>query len=216
MVPLASTFRRAPSSAMPTPSPHCSRGLASASSSSRRSPLPDRRRLGRHSPPDLRSASARACVMLLALSLRRIGQNRGIDLADDVRRRAAGHQLSLLVLSRAGQIDADRARRHLAAAARRRLVPMTYPSIQVAAPFDRQRATVRPGLRHAVRLFPDRRRIILAAASAAFSAAPSFGWNPYTAGTAFIALLAAAVILLAAWTKTSTSTARMPTRQQNG
>ena len=40
--------------------------------------------------------------------------------------------------------------------------------------------------------------IILAAASAVFSAAPSYGWNPYIAGIGFVTILAAAITLLAA------------------
>jgi hypothetical protein len=40
--------------------------------------------------------------------------------------------------------------------------------------------------------------IILAAASAVFSAAPNFGWNPYVAGIGFVTILAAAITLLAA------------------
>ena len=75
---------------------------------------------------------------------------------------------------------------------------MTYPSVQVAALSDVEddKSGLASGLLFAS--FQIGGGIVLAAASAVFSAAPSFGWNPYIAGTAFVAILAAAVTLLAA------------------
>jgi MFS family permease len=75
---------------------------------------------------------------------------------------------------------------------------MTYPSVQVAALSDVEddKSGLASGLLFAS--FQIGGGIVLAAASAIFGAAPSFGWNPYIAGTAFVAILATAVTLLAA------------------
>ncbi|MDL2408005.1 MFS transporter [Rhizobium calliandrae] len=84
---------------------------------------------------------------------------------------------------------------------------MTYPSVQVAALSDVEddKSGLASGLLFAS--FQIGGGIVLAAASAIFGAAPSVGWNPYIAGTAFVAILAAAITLLAA-VGPRTSTAR--------
>jgi MFS family permease len=75
---------------------------------------------------------------------------------------------------------------------------MTYPSVQVAALSDveDEQSGLASGLLFAS--FQIGGGIVLAAASAIFAAAPNFGWNPYVAGTAFVAALSVAVTLLAA------------------
>jgi MFS family permease len=75
---------------------------------------------------------------------------------------------------------------------------MTYPSVQVAALADVEddKSGLASGMLFAS--FQIGGGIVLAAASAVFSAAPQFGWNPYVAGTAFVAILATAIIVLAA------------------
>jgi MFS family permease len=75
---------------------------------------------------------------------------------------------------------------------------MTYPSIQVAALSDvgDDESGLASGMLFAS--FQIGGGIILAAASAVFSAAPNFGWNPYVAGIGFVTILAAAITLLAA------------------
>jgi hypothetical protein len=75
---------------------------------------------------------------------------------------------------------------------------MTYPSVQIAALSDVEgdKSGLASGLLFAA--FQIGGGIVLAAASAIFAAAPSFGWDPYVTGIAFVALLAAAVTLLSA------------------
>jgi MFS family permease len=75
---------------------------------------------------------------------------------------------------------------------------MTYPSVQVAALSDVEsdKSGLASGLLFAS--FQIGGGIVLAAASAVFAAAPNFGWDPYFAGIAFVAMLAALVTLLAA------------------
>lgn len=75
---------------------------------------------------------------------------------------------------------------------------LTYPSVQVAALSDVEddKSGLASGLLFAS--FQIGGGIVLAAASAVFAAAPQFGWDPYAAGIAFVALLAVAVTLLAA------------------
>jgi MFS family permease len=75
---------------------------------------------------------------------------------------------------------------------------MTYPSVQVAALSDveNDQSGLASGLLFAS--FQIGGGIVLAAASAIFTAAPHFGWNPYVAATAFVAVLAVLVTLLAA------------------
>ncbi len=75
---------------------------------------------------------------------------------------------------------------------------LTYPSVQVAALADveEDKSGLASGMLFAA--FQIGGGIVLAAASAVFGAAPSFGWDPYVAGVAFTALLAVAVVLLAA------------------
>lgn len=75
---------------------------------------------------------------------------------------------------------------------------MTYPSIQVAALSDieEDKSGLASGMLFAS--FQIGGGIILAAASAVFSAAPSYGWDPYIAGIGFVTILAVAITLLAA------------------
>ena len=75
---------------------------------------------------------------------------------------------------------------------------MTYPSVQVAALSDVEddKSGLASGMLFAS--FQIGGGIVLAAASAVFGAAPQFGWNPYVAGTAFVAILATAITALAA------------------
>ncbi|MFT4183264.1 MAG: MFS transporter [Rhizobium sp.] len=75
---------------------------------------------------------------------------------------------------------------------------MTYPSVQVAALADvgDDQSGLASGMLFAS--FQIGGGIVLAAASAIFSAAPQFGWNPYVAGTGFVAILATAITVLAA------------------
>jgi MFS family permease len=89
---------------------------------------------------------------------------------------------------------------------------MTYPSVQVAALSDVEddKSGLASGLLFAS--FQIGGGIVLAAASAVFGAAPHFGWNPYVAGIAFVALLAVAITLLAA-AGPRTSAARRPIYQ---
>ena len=144
------------------------------------------------------------CVMFLAPRFATIGQNRGTTLLMTFGVGLQAISYLFWVLS-AGQIDT------IVLVAISQLLlgvgyAMTYPSIQVAALSDvsEEQSGLASGMLFAS--FQIGGGIILAAASAVFSAAPSFGWNPYIAGTAFIALLAAAVTLLAAvGPRTSTS-----------
>lgn len=75
---------------------------------------------------------------------------------------------------------------------------MTYPSIQVAALSDieEDKSGLASGMLFAS--FQIGGGIVLAATSAVFSAAPSYGWNPYIAGIGFVTILAAFITLLAA------------------
>jgi MFS family permease len=142
--------------------------------------------------------------MFLAPRFATIGQNRGTTLLMTFGVGLQAISYLFWVLS-AGQIDT------IVLVAISQLLlgvgyAMTYPSIQVAALSDvsEEQSGLASGMLFAS--FQIGGGIILAAASAVFSAAPSFGWNPYIAGTAFIALLAAAVTLLAAvGPRTSTS-----------
>jgi len=144
------------------------------------------------------------CVMFLAPRFATIGQNRGTTLLMTFGVGLQAISYLFWVLS-AGQIDT------IVLVAISQLLlgvgyAMTYPSIQVAALSDvsEEQSGLASGMLFAS--FQIGGGIILAAASAVFSAAPSFGWNPYIAGTAFIAILAAAVTLLAAvGPRTSTS-----------
>ncbi|MBB3452005.1 MFS family permease [Rhizobium sp. BK313] len=144
------------------------------------------------------------CVMFLAPRFATVGQNRGTTLLMTFGVGLQAISYLFWVLS-AGQIDT------IVLVAISQLLlgvgyAMTYPSIQVAALSDvsEEQSGLASGMLFAS--FQIGGGIILAAASAVFSAAPSFGWNPYIAGTAFIAILAAAVTLLAAvGPRTSTS-----------
>ncbi|AYG60035.1 MFS transporter [Rhizobium jaguaris] len=136
------------------------------------------------------------CVMFLAPRFATIGQNRGTTLLMTFGVGLQAISYLFWVLS-AGQIDT------IVLVAISQLLlgvgyAMTYPSIQVAALSDvsEDQSGLASGMLFAS--FQIGGGIILAAASAVFSAAPSFGWNPYIAGTAFVAILAAAITLLAA------------------
>jgi MFS family permease len=75
---------------------------------------------------------------------------------------------------------------------------MTYPSVQVAALADveEDKSGLASGLLFAA--FQIGGGIVLAAASAIFSAAPSMGYDAYTAGVTFVAILSVLVVLFAA------------------
>ena len=75
---------------------------------------------------------------------------------------------------------------------------MTYPSVQVAALSDveEDKSGLASGLLFAA--FQIGGGIVLAAASAVFSAAPSMGYDAYTAGVSFVAILSVLVVLFAA------------------
>ncbi|MDL2400381.1 MFS transporter [Rhizobium mayense] len=136
------------------------------------------------------------CVMFLAPRFATIGQNRGTTLLMTFGVGLQAISYLFWVLS-AGQIDT------IVLVAISQLLlgvgyAMTYPSIQVAALSDvgEDQSGLASGMLFAS--FQIGGGIVLAAASAVFSAAPSLGWNPYIAGTAFVAILAALVTLLAA------------------
>ncbi|WP_413712124.1 MFS transporter [Rhizobium sp. Rhizsp82] len=75
---------------------------------------------------------------------------------------------------------------------------MTYPSVQVAALSDveEDKSGLASGLLFAA--FQIGGGIVLAAASAVFSAAPSMSYDAYTAGVSFVAILSVLVVLFAA------------------
>ncbi|TXH81204.1 MAG: MFS transporter [Rhizobium sp.] len=136
------------------------------------------------------------CVMFLAPRFATIGQNRGTTLLMTFGVGLQAISYLFWALS-AGQIDTI-----LLVAISQLLLgvgyAMTYPSIQVAALSDveEDKSGLASGMLFAS--FQIGGGIILAAASAVFSAAPSFGWNPYIAGIGFVTILAAAITLLAA------------------
>jgi len=136
------------------------------------------------------------CVMFLAPRFATIGQNRGTTLLMTFGVGLQAISYLFWVLS-AGHIDT------MVLVAISQLLlgvgyAMTYPSIQVAALSDvgDDESGLASGMLFAS--FQIGGGIILAAASAVFSAAPSFGWNPYIAGIGFVTILAAAITLLAA------------------
>ncbi|WFU07902.1 MFS transporter [Rhizobium sp. CB3090] len=144
------------------------------------------------------------CVMFLAPRFATIGQNRGTTLLMTLGAGLQAISYIFWVLS-VGNINPI-----LLVAVSQLLLgvgyAMTYPSVQVAALSDVEddKSGLASGLLFAS--FQIGGGIVLAAASAIFGAAPSFGWNPYIAGTAFVAILAATVTLLAAvGPRTSTS-----------
>jgi MFS family permease len=136
------------------------------------------------------------CVMFLAPRFAAIGQNRGTTglMTLGVGLQAISYIFWVLSVGHVNPI--------LLVAVSQILLgvgyAMTYPSVQVAALSDVEddKSGLASGLLFAS--FQIGGGIVLAAASAIFGAAPSFGWNPYIAGTAFVAILAAAVTLLAA------------------
>jgi MFS family permease len=136
------------------------------------------------------------CVMFLAPRFATIGQARGTTLLMTFGVGLQAISYLFWVLS-VGQIDT------IALVAISQLLlgvgyAMTYPSIQVAALSDieEDKSGLASGMLFAS--FQIGGGIILAAASAVFSAAPSYGWNPYIAGIGFVTILAAAITLLAA------------------
>ncbi|AVA22514.1 MULTISPECIES: MFS transporter [unclassified Rhizobium] len=144
------------------------------------------------------------CVMFLAPRFAAIGQNRGTTglMTLGVGLQAISYVFWVLSVGNINPI--------LLVAVSQLLLgvgyAMTYPSVQVAALSDVEddKSGLASGLLFAS--FQIGGGIVLAAASATFGAAPSFGWNPYIAGTAFVAILAATVTLLAAvGPRTSTS-----------
>ncbi len=136
------------------------------------------------------------CVMFLAPRFATIGQARGTTLLMTFGVGLQAISYLFWALS-AGQIDTI-----LLVAVSQLLLgvgyAMTYPSIQVAALSDieEDKSGLASGMLFAS--FQIGGGIILAAASAVFSAAPSYGWNPYIAGIGFVTILAAAITLLAA------------------
>jgi MFS family permease len=74
----------------------------------------------------------------------------------------------------------------------------TYPSIQVAALSDveEDKSGLASGLLFAS--FQIGGGVVLAAVSAVFAAAPSFGWDPYVGSVGFVSLLSVVVTLIAA------------------
>ncbi|AYG66988.1 MULTISPECIES: MFS transporter [unclassified Rhizobium] len=141
-------------------------------------------------------AIAGTCVMFLAPRFATIGQNRGTTLLMTFGVGLQAISYLFWVLS-AGQIDT------IVLVIISQLLlgvgyAMTYPSIQVAAlsEVSDDEAGLASGMLFAS--FQIGGGIILAAASAVFSAAPSFGWNPYIAGIGFVTILAAGITLLAA------------------
>ncbi|NLR96873.1 MFS transporter [Rhizobium sp. P38BS-XIX] len=145
------------------------------------------------------------CVMFLAPRFATIGQARGTTLLMTFGVGLQAISYLFWVLS-AGQIDT------IVLVAISQLLlgigyAMTYPSIQVAAlsEIEEDQSGLASGMLFAS--FQIGGGIILAAASAVFSAAPSYGWNPYIAGIGFVTILAAAITLLAA-VGPRTSTAR--------
>ncbi len=136
------------------------------------------------------------CVMFLAPRFATIGQARGTTLLMTFGVGLQAISYLFWVLS-AGQIDT------IVLVAISQLLlgvgyAMTYPSIQVAALSDieEDKSGLASGMLFAS--FQIGGGIILAAASAVFSAAPGYGWNPYIAGIGFVTILAAAITLLAA------------------
>jgi MFS family permease len=75
---------------------------------------------------------------------------------------------------------------------------MTFPSIQVAALADieEDKSGLASGMFFAA--FQIGGGVVLAATSAVFSGAPTFGWEPYSAAVAFVATLAVLITLIAA------------------
>lgn len=136
------------------------------------------------------------CVMFLAPRFATIAQNRGSTglMALGVMLQALSYIFWVLSL---GQINPI-----LLVAISQVLLglgyAMTYPSVQVAALSDveEDKSGLASGLLFAA--FQIGGGVVLAAASAIFAAAPQFGWDPYRAGTAFVAMLATVVTLLAA------------------
>lgn len=136
------------------------------------------------------------CVMFLAPRFASIAQSRGTTglMAFGVALQAASYIFWVFAL---GHIDPIL----LVALSQIPLgigYAMTYPSVQVAAlsDVDSDKSGLASGLLFAA--FQIGGGVVLAAASAIFAAAPSFGWDPYFAGICFIAILAALVTLLAA------------------
>lgn len=136
------------------------------------------------------------CVMFLAPRFATIGQARGTTLLMTFGVGLQAISYLFWVLS-VGQIDT------IVLVAISQLLlgvgyAMTYPSIQVAALSDieEDKSGLASGMLFAS--FQIGGGIILAAASAVFSAAPSYGWNPYIAGIGFVTILASAITLLAA------------------
>ena len=136
------------------------------------------------------------CVMFLAPRFATIGQARGTTLLMTFGVGLQAISYLFWALS-AGKIDT------IVLVAISQLLlgvgyAMTYPSIQVAALSDieEDKAGLASGMLFAS--FQIGGGIILAAASAVFSAAPSYGWDPYIAGIGFVTILAVAITLLAA------------------
>ena len=136
------------------------------------------------------------CVMFLAPRFATIGQARGTTLLMTFGVGLQAISYLFWVLS-VGQIDT------IVLVAISQLLlgvgyAMTYPSIQVAALSDieEDKSGLASGMLFAS--FQIGGGIILAAASAVFGAAPSYGWNPYIAGIGFVTILAVAITLLAA------------------
>ncbi|MBB3611451.1 MFS transporter [Rhizobium sp. BK602] len=136
------------------------------------------------------------CVMFLAPRFATIGQNRGTTglMTLGVALQAASYVFWAIS---AGHIDT------IVLVGISQIVlglgyAMTYPSVQVAALADvaDDQSGLASGMLFAS--FQIGGGIVLAAASAIFSAAPGFGWDSYIAGTAFVAALATAITVLAA------------------
>lgn len=136
------------------------------------------------------------CVMFLAPRFATIGQARGTTLLMTFGVGLQAISYLFWVLS-AGQIDTI-----ILVVISQLLLgigyAMTYPSIQVAALSDieEDKSGLASGMLFAS--FQIGGGIVLAATSAVFSAAPSYGWNPYIAGIGFVTILAVFITLLAA------------------
>lgn len=137
-----------------------------------------------------------ACVIFLAPRFAAIGQKRGTTglMTLGVGLQAAGY---IVWAAGIGRLDPI-----LLVALPQVLLgvgyAMTYPSVQVAALADIEddKSGLASGLLFAS--FQIGGGVVLAIASAVFSAAPGFGWEPYVAGGTFVALLAVLTTLIAA------------------
>ncbi|MDE1994648.1 MAG: MFS transporter [Rhizobiaceae bacterium] len=136
------------------------------------------------------------CVMILAPRFATIGQNRGTTglMTSGVALQAISYIFWVLSVGHINPIVLVGISQLLLGVG----YAMTYPSVQVAALSDveEDKSGLASGLLFAS--FQIGGGIVLAATSAIFGAGPQFGWDSYIASTAFVAILAAVITLLAA------------------